>query len=96
VAYVQGALTTVVSSPLPDVQKAVAQAMRIDLKFFVLTSSEDALCARYEARTALDEKVVIKLEKIDDDTTRIDIRVGIFGDESLSRQILDVIKTRLS
>jgi hypothetical protein len=37
----------------------------------------------------------VKLEKQSDTVTEIRIRVGTFGDEALSRQILDKIKTHL-
>ncbi len=96
VAYVRGALNATLGDPIEDVQKAVKRTIRNDLKFTLVSAKEDAVSAEYEARTARDEKVVIILEKATDKTTRITIRVGLFGDEQLSRDVLEAIKTRLS
>ncbi len=96
VAYVQGSLNSTLPSPIEDVQKAVKRALRNDLKFSLISAKEDAVSAEYNARTARDEKIVVILEKVSDGVTKISIRVGYFGDESLSNQILDSIKTRVS
>ena len=41
------------------------------------------------------EKGEVKLKKKAEKVTEIKIRIGLFGDESMSRQILDKIKGRL-
>ncbi len=46
------------------------------------------------ARGAGDKKIRVKVKKQSDTVTEIRIRVGMFGDESMSRQILDRIKKR--
>ncbi|MFA5258077.1 MAG: DUF3568 family protein [Opitutales bacterium] len=96
VAYVKGALTATLPDPLSEVQSAVKKVIRTDMKFTLISAKEDAAGAEYEARTARDEKVVIQLDRDTDKTTKISIRVGVFGDEDVSRQILEAIKTRLS
>lgn len=44
-------------------------------------------------RNSADKKMLIKLKKVSDGATEIRIRVGTFGDESMSRLILDKIKS---
>jgi hypothetical protein len=44
---------------------------------------------------ASDTKIEIKLSKQADNTTKVEIRVATFGDEPMSRAILDCIKANL-
>ena len=55
---------------------------------------KDAFNAELTARGSGDKKIQIKLQKKTEKVTEIKIRVGLFGDESMSRQILDKIKSR--
>jgi len=96
VAYVRGALNATLSEQIEDVQKAVKQSIRNDLKFTLISAKEDAVGAEYEARTSRDDKIIIRLDRASDSTTKIQIRVGVFGDEAMSWHILETIKTRLS
>jgi hypothetical protein len=94
VAYVNGELKSVESAPLDKAWKATQTAVQ-DLEFTVIDKHKDGLQAELRARTATDKKVRIKLEKAGESVTDIRIRVGTFGDESLSRGILDKIKQKL-
>jgi len=47
------------------------------------------------AKTAGDKDVKITIKKEGQNTSRIWIRVGVFGDQALSRQIYDNIKSQL-
>jgi len=49
--------------------------------------------ARFVARTATDKKIEVTLNKKSANSTEIRIRVGTFGDEPMSRQLLDKIKS---
>ncbi len=40
--------------------------------------------------------LIIKLDRVEKNLSHISIRVGVFGDEALSREILDDIEARLS
>ena len=95
-AYYMGSLTTTLPNSVEEVQRAVKQSAKLDLKFVMINLKEDSVCAEYEMRNALDKKIVITLNKTHDGMTKIDIRVGTFGDETVARSILDAIKTRLS
>lgn len=96
VAYLRGDLSATLSASMRDSQRAVIQALQTDLRLVVVSTSEDSLTAEYVARTAQDDKVVIRLNRASDITTKISIRIGTFGDESKSRQILESIQSRLS
>jgi hypothetical protein len=94
VAYIRGELRAVESAPLDRVWSA-SQAAMDDLQFAPTTKDKDGLSARLIARTASDKKVTINLAKQGDNVTEIRIRVGFFGDESVSRLVLEKIKLRL-
>lgn len=94
VAYVNGELDTVVEASLDDTWEATQAAIE-DLEFTVTESSKDALAAEQVSRTAEDKKIQIHLNRETDSTTRIRIRVDVFGNEDLSRTILEEIKDHL-
>lgn len=94
VAYVRGELRAVESAPLDRVWDASQAAMN-DLQFALTEKNKDALSAHLIARTASDKKVTINLAKQSDNATEIRVRVGFWGDESASRQVLEKIKQRL-
>jgi hypothetical protein len=71
-------------------QKALTQ-----LEFANITNKKSSVDAQLVSRTALDKKVEITLQKVTDRSTKVMIRVGVFGDETLSMSILDKIKAAL-
>src|SRR5262245_842241 len=93
-AYANGVLKATEPSPLDNVWSATIGAMK-DLQYSVTKQAKDALTGDLTARTATDKKIEIQLKKLSDNSTEISIRVGTFGDENLSRVILDKIKNRL-
>ena len=93
-AYVRGELESTLDAPLDRTWRATQTAMK-DLKFAVTKEQKDALQAELTARTAADKKVLVKLLKLTNNTTEVRVRVGTFGDESLSRLILEKIKANL-
>jgi hypothetical protein len=66
-----------------------------DLEFARASENGDALKAVLISRTPLDKKVEIMIANSGKSLTNIKIRVGSFGDEQVSRAILDKIKARL-
>jgi hypothetical protein len=94
VAFIRGELEATVSSSFETVIPAASKAVG-QLGFSKIRETKDALAAEIVARTALDKKVDIKLNKETDQLTRVSIRIGIFGDEVKSRAILDQIKQNL-
>jgi len=94
VAFSLGRLETVVPAELGRTQKAAADAIG-QLQFAKISEKSDALGAVFIARTSEDKRIRIELSKETDKVTRIWIRVGVFGDESVSLAILDKIRSDL-
>lgn len=93
-AYVNGELKDTEGVAYDTVYNATLAAMN-DLQYAVVGKQKDAINAKITARTSGDKKIEINLVKQSATVTEIHIRVGTFGDESLSRQILDKIKAHL-
>jgi hypothetical protein len=66
-----------------------------DLGFSVTKADKDAVSAQLTAKTAQDKTIDISLKRIADEATETRIRVGTFGDKSLSDLILEKIRSRL-
>jgi hypothetical protein len=94
VAYVRGELAASLGNELGAVVKATNRTIE-QLKFAKIAESADALSARFTARTAQDKKIEIVLTKVGEDLTKMEIRVGVFGDEDVSMTILSKIKSNL-
>lgn len=94
VAYVRGELTASLGNEFGAVTKATGRAIE-ELKFAKVSESADALSARFVVRTAQDKKIEIVLTKVGEELTKVEIRVGVFGDETVSMTILDKIKANL-
>lgn len=94
VAYIRGELQESLSADVIQVQAATEEAIE-ELKFFPLSAKKDALTGVFEMRSARDDKITIVVEKQGEGVTKVRIRVGPFGDETMSRSILDAIKRNL-
>lgn len=94
VAYVRGELQGTVSGSLEAAERATALALA-QLQLVKISEKRDAFVSIVTARTAEDKKVEIKLTKLANETTKVQIRVGVFGDETKSLAILDKIKADL-
>lgn len=94
VTYLKGELKTIEEASLNNTWNAAQKAME-DLEFLVESTKKDALAAKLVALRANNKKITIHLRKVSEELTEVKIRVGIFGDESLSRLILDKLKDNL-
>lgn len=94
VAYIRGELDASLPNSLEAVARASDRAMQ-QLQFAKISERKDALAAQLIGRTAMDKKIEIHLDKAADNMTRVRIRVGVFGDENISRTLLDKIKDNL-
>ncbi|MEY4385174.1 MAG: hypothetical protein RLY20_457 [Verrucomicrobiota bacterium] len=90
-AYVRGEMKGNENHSLDQTWAATQAAMK-DLQFNVSSQQKDALQARLIARTAMDKRIEINLTKITDNTTEVTIRVGTFGDQTLSHTIVQAIE----
>ncbi len=91
VAYVRGQLETTQTRDFERTVRGTQRAIE-QLGFAKVSDKKDALLATFVARNAADKKIDIRLENLGKDLTKIRIRIGIFGDEELSRRILDKIR----
>ena len=94
VVWVKGELKATVDGTL-DHAWAASQAALKDLQMPVTGQEKDGLQGKLTARAAGDKKVTILVKKATGTTTDIGIRVGTWGDEPMSREILDKIKKHL-
>ncbi len=91
VTYARGGLRTTVDAPFETTHHATARAIG-QLEFARISDQKDALSAVLIARTAQDRKIRIVLTRVSDRLTQVDIRVGVMGDETMSRTILGRIQ----
>ncbi|MBI5690760.1 MAG: DUF3568 family protein [Verrucomicrobia bacterium] len=94
IAYLRGDLETTVSAGLDRAARAAGVALD-QLKFARISQNQDALQAILVARNAADKRIEVRLERAGDNLTKVKIRVGVFGDETVSIAILDKIKASL-
>ena len=94
VAYVRGDLDSTLNAGLDKSVRAVNKAIE-QLQFAKVSEKKDALEAIIIARNAADKKIELHLNKLGDDATKLKIRVGTFGDDTLQVAILEKIKGNL-
>ncbi|NGO39696.1 DUF3568 family protein [Limisphaera ngatamarikiensis] len=94
VAYVRGELQSTLDAPFDRAWTATVRALG-DLGMPVTAQEKDGLSGRITARAAGDRKVTVQLRKVSGTATEVRIRVGTWGDEGASRQILEQIQHRL-
>jgi len=94
VAYIRGDLEAVESRDIDTVYAATKNALG-ELGLKVTQDSKDALVAKIIARDAQDKKITINLKTTAENTTKLSIRVGVFGSETKSRLIYQKIHDNL-
>ena len=94
VAWVQGRLDATLDATFDKTDNAVNQAIT-QLQFAKVSEKKDVLDAILIARSAEDKKVNIKIVRVGDTISRVQIRVGLFWNEVQSLAILDKIKANL-
>ncbi len=91
----EGVMRSTLPGAMPEVV-AATNATLTDLELVAIDSTVDKLKGKITARMAVGTKVTINLEAVDFTNTSIKIKVGTFGDRSISLQILRNIEERLS
>lgn len=94
VAYVRGDLEAVEAKKLDTVYDATKKALE-QLELSISKDTKDAMSAEITARDSQDKKITVKLTAATEDSTKLSIRFGVFGDETKSRMIHDQIKKNL-
>jgi len=94
IAYIKGELKATAGYSIDETWAATVAAVD-ELEFIVINKVKDAVSAELKAKTADNKTVNIELKRIADNLTEIKIRVNTFGDEALSRYILNKIQSKL-
>ncbi len=94
IAYIKGELQTTYAASLNRTWEATLAALN-DLEIKVHSTQKDATEGVIEASKADGTKVKLNLKPASPDTTIVKIRVGILGDEEVSRIISHQISKRL-
>ena len=94
VAYIRGELDSPIEGSFDNTEHAANRAVE-QLQFAKVGEEKDSLKATITARTGDDTKVEIIVSRIGDNLSKVQIRIGVFGNEMISRQILDHIKSNL-
>lgn len=95
VAYVKGDVESTLDSTPDKVTEASKSALE-EMELRVIASSSSKVDGDVVARTAGDAKVHIVVKSQGEKTSHISIRVGVFGDQSMSNRILMKINEKLA
>ena len=91
----EGVLRSTLEGAVPDVVNATNATLE-DLELVGVENTVDKLKGKITAQMAVGTKVSINLEAVGFETTSIRIKVGTFGDKSISMQIFRNIEKRLN
>jgi hypothetical protein len=94
IAYIRGDLQSTEAQNIQVVYSAALKAVD-ELHLNLISKSQDALSAIIIARDAEDKKITIKMTASSEQTTKLSIRIGTFGDETKSQQIYQKIYNNL-
>ncbi|RLE28210.1 MAG: hypothetical protein DRJ65_00295 [Acidobacteria bacterium] len=93
-SFLRGTLKGVLAAGLPKVEAATGAAME-ELNFVAVDVVSDKLKGTVSARMADGTKVTVKMQAEDFEATTVKIKVGTWGDQSISVQILRHIQRKL-
>jgi hypothetical protein len=101
VAYVKGKVAQSYDAPMTKTEAAVEASLR-DLNLSAGKLRPGPTHSEIEGSTSLGETVIIDIDQEKGDAakeggrTKVSIRVGTFGDQTLSKRILDQVDKRLN
>lgn len=94
-AFANGELSAAYKYPLPQVD-AAAEAALAELGFRVLRRDKTERKVYFAAEDSRGTEISLRLDAITAQVTGVRIRVGVFGDQALSRLLLSDIEQRLT
>lgn len=94
VAYVRGTLEKNVDHSVAQVHKAAGEACK-NLKISIQSDDLNQHSARIKGTLDDGKKVQIDVTSLTERSSTIQIRIGMFGDETKSQMILNVIQKKL-
>jgi hypothetical protein len=93
-AYVMGKLTEELDVPVHRTHEAVVAAFH-DLDLAILENKADKLTAHVEGEFTDGKPVWVDIEELPEEKSKVTIRVGLVGDDSRARRILDAMRRHL-
>ena len=93
-AWATGKLSFTSSHSITECHDATISALN-DLGIHILSDRTDRLSGRIKGETATGDEVAVDLEPQGSTITKIDIRVGFWGNQTHSVRIADAIKRHL-
>jgi hypothetical protein len=94
-AYASGELTAHVDAPVSEVGPA-ARAVFEEMGGMITTYEPGSVEAKIYARLPNDKRVEVLARPVTEKATKLNVRVGTFGDESLSRTVVEKIRAKLN
>ena len=94
VAYIEGALVAEVRDDPKAVEVAANKAFAA-LDIHEISSASTALDAEVIGRTATDTRIQVTAKALEAGESKISIRVGTFGDQTMSRRIYEQMQMHL-
>ena len=94
ITYVRGDLEMTVDHRIELVYRAAQQSLD-DLEIKTIEAEKDALSARLVGRGSENKKVTIKIASTQGYRSQLSVRVGTFGDQTMSQIIWDRIQENL-
>ncbi len=94
IAFTKGGLQAVERYSIDKTWEAALGAMD-EAGFLIINKEKGPVFTRLNCQTAGGKRFYIELSRIADNLTEIKIRVGVLGDEPLSREILSKIQENL-
>ncbi|HEV2294395.1 MAG TPA: DUF3568 family protein [Tepidisphaeraceae bacterium] len=95
VGYVRGDTETVLTG-YPEAVTAASEAAAKQMNLTVTSSNASRLDGRMVARTASDTPVVVIVKAEGPDASRVSIRVGRFGNDTIQATMLEKIRQNLN
>jgi len=94
-AFVNGEMVAAIPKPLPTVYDAADSALR-ELQFTIRQQKLGDLNGYLYAAETQRRRIEITLEKKSPVVTKVNIRVGFFGDQAMSRLIMGTLQSKLN
>ena len=94
VTYVKGALEKNFDHSVKEVHRATLKGLK-DLKMFVREEKNDVHSTFIKAEFDDGKRVKIHINALTERSSKITIRIGVFGDETKSQILLNAIQKRL-
>jgi len=94
VFYAKGDLEAIVDGKPGDIAAATEKAFT-EMNISKRSAVSSGLDAEVVGRTAADKNVIVKVKAKTDKQSDVSIRIGTFGDENLSRILLNRIRKKL-